>query len=85
MATRSSQTFTVSLPRDLAEEVDQVARAENRTRSELVREAFRQYVQRRRRWASIFAYGEEAGERAGVRSEEDVARIVREWREQHPA
>jgi predicted transcriptional regulator len=85
MTTRTSQTFTVSLPRDLAEEVDRVARAENRTRSELVREAFRQYVQRRRRWAAIFKYGEEAGERAGVRSEEDVARIVSEWREQHHA
>jgi CopG family transcriptional regulator/antitoxin EndoAI len=73
---RARQTITISLPPELAQEVDRIARAENRSRSELVREAFRQYAQRRQRWEEIFAYGEGRARELGVRSEEDVARLV---------
>jgi CopG family transcriptional regulator / antitoxin EndoAI len=54
---RTSQTVTISLPPDLAAEVDRLASSEHRTRSELLREAFRQYVERRRRWEQLFAAG----------------------------
>jgi len=77
---RPSRTFTVSLPPDLAAEVDRLAAAENRSRSELVREAFRQYLERRRRWRRIFAYGERAAKAVGVKSEAGVARMVKEYR-----
>ena len=80
MPRRSSQTFTVSLPADLAAEVDRIADEENRSRSELVREAFRQYAERRRRWEQIFRYGQEAAAREGIRSEAEVAVIVKERR-----
>jgi CopG family transcriptional regulator/antitoxin EndoAI len=43
---RSSATFSVSLPPTMAEEVERVRKAEHRTRSELVREALRQYMVR---------------------------------------
>ncbi len=78
--TRRSETFTISLPKDLATEVDRLARSERRSRSELVREAFRQYVQRQARWASIFSYGEQAGRAAGVRSEQEANRIAKQER-----
>jgi metal-responsive CopG/Arc/MetJ family transcriptional regulator len=84
ISTRTRQTFTISLPGDLAEEIDRVARAESRSRSELMREAFRQYVQRRRRWEAIFAYGEAKGGELGLQSEEDVARHVEEYRQERP-
>lgn len=83
MARRSSQTFTVSLPPDFAAEVDRVAGEENRSRSELVREAFRQYIDRQKRWERIFRFGEEAARKADVKSDEDVARIVKERRKAH--
>jgi predicted transcriptional regulator len=41
MATR--QTMTVSLPPAMVREVDRIRRKEGRTRSELIREALRQY------------------------------------------
>src|SRR5487761_1388825 len=40
---RTTDTLTISLPPELAGEVDRLARQEGRTRSELFREAFRQY------------------------------------------
>ncbi|HKF77375.1 MAG TPA: ribbon-helix-helix protein, CopG family [Candidatus Dormibacteraeota bacterium] len=72
----------MSLPPDLAAEVDRVARAEHRSRSELLREAFRQYVQRRQRWEAIFDYGEARGRQLGLRSEEDIARLVDQDRQE---
>ncbi len=41
---RESTTFTISLPPAMAKQVEQVRRAEHRTRSELVREALRVYL-----------------------------------------
>lgn len=69
------RTVTISLPPALAREVDRVARAERRSRSELLREAFRQYVARLERWERIFAAGAQAARRARI-SEADVVRAV---------
>lgn len=41
---RSTATFSVSLPPEMAEELERVRRSEHRTRSELVREALRTYI-----------------------------------------
>ena len=41
---RTRQTFTISLPPAMAEQVEKTMRAENRTRSELIREALRTYI-----------------------------------------
>jgi len=40
---RTRQTITISLPPKMAEQVEETMKAENRTRSELVREALRTY------------------------------------------
>jgi metal-responsive CopG/Arc/MetJ family transcriptional regulator len=44
---RTTQTMTISIPPRMLEEFERVRRAENRTRSELVREALRVYFERR--------------------------------------
>jgi Arc/MetJ-type ribon-helix-helix transcriptional regulator len=41
---RISATFSVSLPPEMADELEQVRRKEHRSRSELVREALRRYM-----------------------------------------
>ncbi|MFA5787232.1 MAG: ribbon-helix-helix protein, CopG family [Actinomycetota bacterium] len=73
---RPSRTVTVSLPPDLAREVDKAARSEGRSRSEMFREALRQYLARLDRWERIFAYGEQVAARTGL-TEEGVARVVK--------
>lgn len=72
---RTSGTVTISLPPELAVEVDRLAEQEGRTRSELLREAFRQYAERRRRWDQLFAYGDERAA-AGALSEDVVLAAV---------
>lgn len=73
---RPSQTVTVSLPPDLAQEVDRVARQEGRSRSEMFREALRQYLARRDRWDRIFALGEQSASRLDF-TEQDVTTVVK--------
>ncbi len=80
----TQRTMTISLPPKLVKEIDRKARDEGRSRSELVREALRQYLARQERWEQIFAYGEKAAKRARVR-EGDVARTVKERRRARPA
>jgi metal-responsive CopG/Arc/MetJ family transcriptional regulator len=45
---RSTAVVTVSLPAELASRADEVAREESRTRSELLREALRLYIDTRK-------------------------------------
>jgi CopG family transcriptional regulator / antitoxin EndoAI len=76
---RTTGTVTISLPPELAVEVDRLAHQEGRTRSELLREAFRQYAERRRRWDQLFAYGEERAA-AGAMTEDTVVAAVKSRR-----
>jgi predicted transcriptional regulator len=44
---RTTQTMTISLPPAMVRQVEQIRKAESRTRSELVREALRAYFEQR--------------------------------------
>lgn len=73
------RTVTISIPPALARAADRLARREGRTRSELFREAFRQYATRMERWERIFELGREVAQRRAL-TEADVERVVREER-----
>ncbi len=45
---RTRATMTISLPRQMIEEVENIRKTEHRTRSELIREALRMYMSRAR-------------------------------------
>src|SRR6266478_3490176 len=44
---RTTETFTISLPPAMARQMEKVQKEEHRTRSELLREAWRQYFESR--------------------------------------
>lgn len=44
---RTTDTLTISLPPAMSEQLEKVRKEENRTRSELMREALRQYIESR--------------------------------------
>lgn len=75
-----SQTLNISLPRDLVKKIDKVAIKEYRNRSELIREALRAYIAKFEKWDKIFSQGKKYGLKSGIKSEEDVNRIVSEYR-----
>lgn len=53
----SNTTVNISFQDTFLREMDRVARAEARSRSEFLREAARAYIQRKGRWTEIFAAG----------------------------
>lgn len=54
----STTTVNISFQKSLLSDIDKVARKESRTRSELLREAARMYIERKSRWDRIFDYAE---------------------------
>lgn len=75
-----TQTFNIALPSNLVARMDLVATNEYRNRSELIREAVRIYLEDKLEWNDIFEFGQKAAKKAGVKNEEDVNRIVQEYR-----
>ena len=76
----NTQTLNIALPTDLVKRVDQLAKKEYRNRSELIREALRVYLEDKSAWEEIYMLGESAMEKMGITSEEDIDRIVYEYR-----
>lgn len=76
---RQTKTWTISLPPAMEREALQVAKDEQRTKSELVREALRAYVVSQR-WRSLQRLGAARARAKGVRTEADVKRMVDEFR-----
>jgi len=72
-------TVNISFKEDLLAEIDRVARGESRSRSELIREAARSYIDRKKRWERIFAFGNKQAKKLGLK-EGDVQAAIREQR-----
>ena len=75
---RNSKPFSISIMPDFLREVEKVAKEENRTKSELVREALRRYIAERQ-WRSLQNYGIKRAKKLGLK-EADVQRLVDEYR-----
>ncbi len=52
-----SSNVNISFSDDLLRKIDRVTREESRSRSELIQEAARKYIDRERRWKQIFDFG----------------------------
>lgn len=76
-----TQTLNIALPVDLVKKADLVAKKEYRNRSELIREALRIYLEDKAKWQEIVAYGKKQAKKMGIKSEQDVVRIVRGYRQ----
>ena len=81
----NTKTLNISLPPSLIQQLDRVAKERSANRSELIREALRNYLTRRGECDKLFAIGKRQAKKLGVTTEEDVVRIVREYRKQKNA
>lgn len=76
---RTTKALSITLPETMLEKAKKRAKKENRTMSELVREALRRYEAGQ--WlAEMQAYGQERAATIGVLTEKDVDRVVHEAR-----
>jgi metal-responsive CopG/Arc/MetJ family transcriptional regulator len=77
---RTTATLSITLPPAMLKEAARRAKRENRTMSELVREALRQY-ERQQRWNEINAYGRAKANELGI-TEADVVPLIKEFRKE---
>ncbi|NTW84429.1 MAG: ribbon-helix-helix protein, CopG family [Chlorobiaceae bacterium] len=75
----SNVTVNISFQDSLLKEIDKTAKKEHRSRSELLREAVRLYIQRQRQWEELFLLGDRltAEKQLTLRDVEDEIRAVR--------
>ena len=76
---RTTKLITISLPPELLKKIEKLARKENRTRSEFFRETVRQYLTKEE-WRDLNLYARSVAGKAGIKTEEDVDRLVNESR-----
>jgi CopG family transcriptional regulator/antitoxin EndoAI len=81
---RTTKVVSITMPPPLFEQAQALAKQENRTMSELVREALRRY-QRERTFEKVRSHMEAVADQIGVHTEEDVVRVIRDFRRENAA
>jgi metal-responsive CopG/Arc/MetJ family transcriptional regulator len=66
-----NQTVNISFEKALLKEIDKIAKKEHRSRSELIREAARAYIEKKSKWQAIFEFGSKTSEKSNL-TEEDI-------------
>jgi CopG family transcriptional regulator/antitoxin EndoAI len=74
-----NKTVNLSLQSTLLRELDAIARKESRSRSELMREAARMYIERKRRLEHVFALGDRIRRKRRI-TPADIDREIAQYR-----
>ena len=75
---RLTKSITFSVPPDMAVRVDEVMKEQGRSRSDLLREALRRYIEECE-WRGLLEYGEQQANNLGIDADK-VASLVEEYR-----
>ncbi len=75
----NSSTVNIAFKKDILKAIDELAKSESRSRSELIREAARMYIERKKRWQMIYDFGEKTAQKNDL-SEADVLQEIKEYR-----
>lgn len=78
----ATKTFNVSFPTPLAKRLDLLARRQQMSRSELLRNATQSYVAWWERWNQMSDDLRQRANKLGIRTEDDIDRIVHEVRDE---
>ena len=81
---RTTKVLSITLPEEMLKQAKKRAKKENRTMSEFVREALRRY-EALQKLRELQAYGEKRAAAVGVSTEEDVDRVIHEYRAEQRA
>ena len=80
---RITKTMTISLPPQIYKEIEEMAKLEQKTKSELFRDMIRVYEDflYEKRWRRLRKMGREISEKFDITSEADVEKIVHDFRQ----
>ena len=77
---RITKVVNFSLTPEIYEQVNKLAKQRQISRSQVLREALKQYFASERRWQQIRKWGEETAKRLKIKNEDDVERTIDEYR-----
>jgi CopG family transcriptional regulator/antitoxin EndoAI len=72
----SVNTVNISFKKDLLKKIDKVAKDESRSRSELIREAARLYIEKKAKWNLLFSLGDSIQSKLNF-SESDIINEIK--------
>lgn len=79
---RTTKIVNFSLQPEVYRQVDELAKQKKTSRSEVLRQALKQYIASERRWQRIREWGEKTAKRLGIKNEDDVERLIHEYRKE---
>jgi len=75
-----TRTISVSLSKELYEQMEEFTDLMEISESDLLAEALRQYIASEKRWQNIRKRGEETAKAFGIKNEDDVDKIIHDFR-----
>jgi metal-responsive CopG/Arc/MetJ family transcriptional regulator len=79
---RKTKIVNLSLPQDIYAQVEELADQMGISKSEFLRKALKRYVASELRWQQIRKWGEETAKKLDIEDEDDVDRIIHEFRQE---
>lgn len=76
----TTQLVTFTVPTTLLSDFDRVVRMQAKTRSESIREYMRKAILEEKEWNQVFSYGRRQAKKMGIKTEDDVQRLIDEVR-----
>ena len=79
---RKSKILSLSVPPEIARELDNMAKAEDKSRSEIFKDMFKTYKESlaEREWRELFSFGKETAKRFRIKDEEELYKTLNEER-----
>jgi metal-responsive CopG/Arc/MetJ family transcriptional regulator len=74
-----TQTINISLSKQLVKIADNIAKEEYSSRSDLIRTALISYIETKKRWQKLFAYGKNIAKEKKFK-EKDVEKFIDDYR-----
>ncbi len=78
---KTASAISITMPTSMLKMAQDLAKQENRTLSELMRETLRSYIQRKQEWEALNAYGRARAKAMGIKPG-DVNRLIHEARKE---
>jgi len=75
----NTNTVNISFQKELLKKIDKIAKEESRSRSELIREAARMYIEKKNKWDQIFAFGDSTKNNIKI-SENNLENTIHNYR-----
>jgi|YNPBryulayer2012_1023412.scaffolds.fasta_scaffold69843_1 metal-responsive CopG/Arc/MetJ family transcriptional regulator len=80
---RQTKIVNLSLPLDIYNQADEIAKKRGVSRSAILKKALEVYIMQEKRWELIYKWGEEKAKELKIKDEEDVERLIQEFRKEY--